>query len=147
MLELVDRDRRRALMDRVARKMNGWQSIWMTSEHDVPSVAKGRYVAAKEFYEWLANGGPLEGAQAYLDERTKHWKAEQTRFEGFEFSLQLAQRIRDGLETPETLKRYAAHVFEGFDATKEEARNIEWLRVQYGASQVELWHLARLLSS
>lgn len=144
-LEELDTDRHRNLMRRVMRKVEGWQSIWMTSEFDLPCVAKGRYIAAKEFYEWLANGGTIAAAPDYLKERTAYWVREQNTFEAFAFSLQLADRIAKGYETKESLKGYEAHVFEGMTATEDEKKNIDFLRVQYQASQVELWHLHRLL--
>jgi hypothetical protein len=145
MIENIDINRRRTLMAQVARKMHGWQTIWMSSEHDLPCIAKGRYIAAKEFHEWLANGGDLSKAQEYLDERTKHWLNEENTFDGYKLSVQLAQLIKDGHETRESLKGFEAHIFEGFEASAEEVQQMDWLKTQYKASQVELWHLARLL--
>lgn len=145
MSTLVAPDRRRELMQQVLRRMQGWQSIWMGSKFDLPSVAKGRYVAAKEFHDWLADGGTKDKAQKYLDERTAYWTKEQETFESFLFSLQLAERIKQGLDTPESLKGFSAHVFPGFEATPQEKHTMQFLKTQYQASRVELWHLARLL--
>ena len=145
-LEELDLSRRRYLMQQVMRKVQYWQMVYMTSLHDQPSVAKGRYEAARLFYEWLAEGGDIIEAQEYLNQQTAHWKQEEDTYETFRFQLQLSESIAKGWETKESLAGWSKNVIPGFNATPEEQEHLRFLGTQYHASQVELWHLARLLA-
>lgn len=144
-IEALDISRRRYLMRRVMRKVEGWQSIWMTSEYDNPCVAKGRYLAAKEFYEWLADGGEIAKAMEWLKERGKHYHAESDRPEALLFSDQLTEAIAKGYETEESLKGWRHALIPGFTISDTERAAMKGLSTQYRASEMELWHLERLL--
>lgn len=142
----LDLSRRRYLMQRVMRKVEGWQQIWMTSEYDNPSIAKGRHLAAKEFYDWLADGGEIAEAEAWLKARGKHYHAEMAKPEEYLFSARLNELIAAGYETEESLKKGWAHALKpGFTISDAERKSLSGLSTQYGASEVELWHLERLL--
>lgn len=144
-LEELDLSRRRYLMQQVMRKVQGWQSIWMTSELDCPSTAKGRYLAAKEFYDWLADGGEISKAEAFLDERSAYWKRLEEEDDLYIFALTLEDHIRAGHETRESLRGYRHALIDGINATPEEREKLKFLQDQHGASQVENWHLKRFL--
>lgn len=141
----LDLSRRQTLMRRVMQKVQGWQTIYMTSEYEGPSVARGRYEAARLFYEWLAEGHPLEAVPAYLQQQTAYWTKEMETFEMYALQLQLADRLAKGLETRESLRNWTKFLIPGFNATEGEQQHLDNLRVQYGAARVELWHLHRLL--
>lgn len=141
----LDLSRRRYLMQRVMRKVEGWQSIWMTSEYDNPCIAKGRYLAAKEFYDWLADGGALSEAESWLKARGQHYHKECESPDALIFSGQLSDALAKGYETEESLKGYRHALVPGFVVTPEEAETMKGLSTQYRASETELWHLERLL--
>lgn len=113
---MIDRDE---LLKKVLRMEQGWHSIVKSSAYPLlPSVAKGRYAAAKEFHDWLHEGHSILWAQAYLDGRTQHWAKELTGIE---------DRMKAGPLSP------------------EERTQLHYQHTQCLASRVELWHLARLL--
>lgn len=144
-LEELDQDRRRYLMQQVQRKVQYWQSIYMTSEHNIPSLAKGRYLAARDFYDWLAGGGSIAGARQYLEQRRQHYKDESESVEGMLFTLELNDRIKGGLDTEESLRGWNHVLTRAFDASDHERKQLKYLSVQHQASGVELWHLERFL--
>lgn len=144
-IEALDISRRRYLMQRVMRKVEGWQSIWITSEYDNPCIAKGRYLAAREFYEWLADGGEIAKAKEWLVARGKHYHAESDAPERLIFSGELSAAIAEGRETTETLTRWKHALIPGFTVSEKEREAMKGLSVQYRASETELWHLERLL--
>lgn len=144
-LEELDRDRRRYLMQQVLRKVQYWQSIYMTSEHDIPSLAKGRYIAAKEFYDWLADGGSVREAERYLEERKTHWLGQYEKVEEMLFALELNERIRKGWDTERSLAGWKHVMARGFEATDDEQKQLKYVSVQHQASRVEVWHLERFL--
>lgn len=140
----LDLDRRRYLLRRVMRKVEGWQSIWITSEYDNPCVAKGRYLAAKEFYDWLADGGEIAQAQEWLVARGKHYRAERDATERLIFAGELSAARAEG-QTEETLKGWTHALVPGFEMSPTERETLRGLSVQHQASETELWHLERLL--
>jgi hypothetical protein len=144
-IEALDISRRRYLMQRVMRKVQGWQSIWMTSEFDNPCIAKGRYLAAKEFYEWLAGGGEIAEAKEWLVARGKHYHKECESPDALLFSGQLSDAIAKGYETEESLKGYRHALIPGFTISEKEREAMNGLSIQYRASETELWHLERFL--
>lgn len=132
-------------MQQVQRKVQGWQQIYVTSLYDLPSLAKGRYLAAKEFYEWLADGGEPSQAQAYLDGRKKYWDAETESVESLLFALELNDRIAAGSDTAETLNGWRRVLNPSFSASNHERTQLKYISVQHQASKIEVQHLERLL--
>lgn len=141
----LDLSRRRYLMRQVMRKVHGWQTIWMTSEYDNPWIARGRYLAAQEFYDWLASGGKISEAEAWLKERGKHYHKECESPDALVFAGELNNLIAKGYETEESLKGWKHALVPGFTVTPEEATAMKGLSTQHRASETELWHLERLL--
>ena len=141
----IDQDRRRHILASVMRKVQYWQSIWMTSEYDIPSMAKGRYEMAKEFYDWLADGGKLDEAKAYLDVRKKHWAQEGDKTDGLLLSAQLEEAIKNGWETRESLKGWKHMLAPGFTLSEIEKTVLGAKKVQHEAAVTEAVHLERLL--
>lgn len=144
-LEELDQDRRRYLMQQVQRKVQCWQTLYMTSEHDIPSLAKGRYLAAKEFYDWLADGGSIAEAERYLEERKAHWLREYEKVEGWLFALELNDRIKRGFDTEKSLDGWKHVLSRCFDASDTERKQLKYIAVQHQASRMEVWHLERFL--
>jgi hypothetical protein len=142
----IDQDRRRRIIQQVWRKVEGWQHLYMTNiDGGRPSIFKGRYQAAKEFYDWLSDGGDLVNANEFLAQNIAKWKLEEDTVERLKFSAELASRIAKGWDTKESLVKFA-HLFTGDDELTEfEKQRIDFLKWQFKASQIELEHLRRLL--
>jgi len=144
---IYDRKHVQSLAHQVHRKVKGWQYIWLTSLYDQPSVAKGRYIAAQEFYDWLQAGGKESDARAYLKGREAHWRAQREVFEGHLYTLQLNDAIAKGYETPAAVQAsWPKSYVPGFTATEKEREMMQFLVTQYQASEIEVRHLTRFLA-
>jgi hypothetical protein len=104
----LETSRRRYLMQQVMKRVQGYQTIWMTTEmkHEV-SYAKGRYLAAKDFYDWLADGGEISKAQEYLDAMKVKARKESEAWDTHRFNAQLneqVERVRPKQKRLEELK-------------------------------------------
>lgn len=90
----LSRRRHRFLMQQVMRRVESYQSLWMTSETaGESSYLKGRYLAAKDFYEWLAEGGTIAASQEYLDAMMVKSRAKANEWEGFRFNDSLNRQV------------------------------------------------------
>lgn len=133
--------RKRYLIEMVRKHMAGWQHIWMTSEHDSPSITKGRYIASKEFFDWLSNGGEIEDAAKYLDEREVHWRKQYDDAHRLTFAAQLTQMKERG----EDVTGFEHGIIAGFTTSADEQRMLRFLQGQYQSSVVGVDHLRRFL--
>lgn len=138
--------RHRWLMQKAERRMEGWRKINEANEFPYQSkYLQGRYLAAREFYEWLANGGQIADAKAWLEERKKQRLVEYERFEAYETMHILAAHVEAGRFTDEEAKRWRVYT-PGFKATDEEREELKGVSTMNKAGEVEFWHLERLLN-
>jgi len=134
-------ERKRYLTEMVRKHMAGWNHIWMTSEHDSPSITKGRWIASKEFFDWLSNGGELADAAKYLDEREVHWRKQYDDAQRLTFADQLTKMKERG----EDVTGFEHGIIAGFTTSEDEQRMLRFLQGQYQSSVVGVNHLRRFL--
>lgn len=123
----LSRRRHRHLMQAAQRRMEGYQTLWMTSEFDDPAYLRGRYLAAKEFWEWLQGGGAVADAQAYLDGMVERARKECADWDRPRFNAALNTQVKAYRARRERYELLGAKA--EAERTKEEQS--EWIRLHF----------------
>lgn len=134
----VDQDRRRYLMQRVMSRVQYYQQIWMTTEfaHESP-YAKGRYLAAKDFYDWLGRGGEIKDAQAYLDAMKTKADKNSDSWDIHRFNAQLNEQVKRVRVRNARLNELRALVTRSPDEEQEMRRILFELPHNFSEAEIE----------
>ena len=90
----LSRRRHRYLLAAVKRRMEGYQTLWMTNETNWDSpYLKGRYLAAKSYFDWLSNGGTIAESQKFLDDLKAKSRVESASWFAHNFRSELTAMV------------------------------------------------------